>query len=54
DVDMVAFYHLVPVPLNSVLEDIFMRGVPDNFVLTEDLMRFELPIGSDKIVVNRP
>ena len=54
DVDMVAFYHLVPVPLNSVLEDIFMRGVPDNFVLTEDLMRFELPIGSDKIVVKRP
>jgi ribonuclease Z len=54
DVDMVAFYHLVPVPLNSVLEDIFKRGVPDNFLLAEDLMWFELPIESDDIVVNRP
>jgi ribonuclease Z len=54
NVDMVAFYHLVPVPLNFVLEDIFTRGVPDNFLLAEDLMWFELPIGSDDIVVNRP
>jgi ribonuclease Z len=51
---MVAFYHLVPVPLNVVLEDVFKRGMPDNFLLAEDLMSFELPIGSDEIVVNRP
>ena len=54
NVDMVAFYHLVPVPLNVVLEDVFKRGMPDNFLLAEDLMSFELPIGSDEIVVNRP
>ncbi len=54
NVDMVAFYHLVPVPSNSVLEDVFKRGIPDNFLLTEDLMWFELPIDSDDIVVNRP
>jgi ribonuclease Z len=54
DVDMVAFYHLVPVPLNGVLEEIFKRGVPENFLLAEDLMWFELPIGSDDIVINRP
>ena len=54
NVDMVAFYHLVPVPLNGVLEDIFKRGVPDNFLLAEDLMWFELPIEGDNIVVNRP
>jgi ribonuclease Z len=54
NVDMVAFYHLVPVPPNSVVEDSFMRGVPDNFLLTKDLMWFELPIGSDDIVVHRP
>lgn len=54
NVDMVAFYHLVPVPMNTVLEDIFKRGVPDNFLLAEDLMWFELPIDSDDIVVNRP
>ena len=54
DVDMVAFYHLVPVPPNSLLKNVFMRGAPDNFLLTEDLMWFELPIDSDEIVVNRP
>ena len=51
---MVAFYHPVPVPINSVLEDIFKRGVPDNFLLAEDLMLFELPIDSDDILVTRP
>jgi ribonuclease Z len=54
DVDMVAFYHLVPVPPNFVIADIFKRGVPDNFLLAEDLMSFELPIDSDDILVTRP
>lgn len=54
NVDMVAFYHLVPVPPTSLLRDVFLRGAPDNFLLTEDLMWFELPIDSDEIVVNRP
>ena len=54
NVDMVAFYHLVPVPPNPLLEDVFLRGAPENFLLTEDLMWFELPIDSDDIVVNGP
>ncbi len=54
NVDMVAFYHLVPVPANSTIADIFLRGAPDNFLLAEDLMSFELPIGSDDIIVKRP
>lgn len=54
NVDMVAFYHLVPVPPNSLLKDVFLRGAPDNFLLTEDLMWFELPIGSDEIIINEP
>lgn len=54
NVDMVAFYHLVPVPPNALLRDVFMRGAPDNFLLAEDLMWFDLPIDSDDIVVNRP
>ncbi|MDG1389786.1 MAG: MBL fold metallo-hydrolase [Halioglobus sp.] len=54
NVDMVAFYHLVPVPPNPLLEDVFLRGAPENFLLTEDLMWFELSINSDDIVVNRP
>jgi ribonuclease Z len=54
NVDMVAFYHLVPVPPNPLLKNVFLRGAPDNFLLTEDLMWFELPIDSDDIVVNAP
>ncbi len=54
NVDMVAFYHLMPVPLNVDLEDVFKRRVPDNFLLAEDSMSLELPIGSDEIIVNRP
>jgi ribonuclease Z len=54
EVDMVAFYHLVPTPANAVVENVFLRGAPDNFLLTEDLMWFELPSESDEIVVNRP
>jgi ribonuclease Z len=54
DVDMVAFYHLVPVPANSILKDVFTRGVPDNFLLAEDLMWFDLPLNSDEIIVHRP
>jgi ribonuclease Z len=54
NVDMVAFYHLVPVPMNAAVADVFRRGIPDNFLLAKDLMSFELPIGSDEIVVNEP
>ena len=54
NVDMVAYYHLVPVPPTSLLKDVFLRGAPDNFLLTEDLMWFELPADSDEIRVNRP
>jgi ribonuclease Z len=54
DVAMVAFYHLVPVPSNALLADIFLRGAPDNFLLAEDLMWFEFPIDSNEIIINHP
>ena len=54
DVGMVAFYHLVPVPANPIIAEVFMRATPDNFVLTTDLMWFDLPIGNDEIIVNTP
>jgi ribonuclease Z len=54
DVGMVAFYHLVPVPASTMIAEVFMRETPDNFVLTTDLMWFDLPIGSDEIIVNTP
>jgi len=45
---------LVPVPANAIIKAVFMRGALENFVLTEDLMWFELPIDSDEIIVHRP
>ena len=54
NVKMVAFYHLVPVPPNALLENVFLRGAPDNFLVAKDLMWFELPIDSDEIIVNHP
>ena len=38
----VAFYHLVPAPLNAAMLNQFMAGVPEDVVLTKDGMLFEL------------
>lgn len=54
NVGVIAFYHLVPVPPNALLADVFLRGAPDNFLLAKDLMWFELPVGSSDILVNKP
>ena len=51
DIDMVALYHLVPVPQNIVMELIYKRELPDNVVITDDGMWFELPVESDEIVI---
>lgn len=48
DVDMVAFYPLVPSPLNFVIKDIFERDLPDHYLLVEDGMWFELPLEGDE------
>jgi ribonuclease Z len=53
-VKQLAFYHLVPPPQNKEAEMIFMKGVPSDVLLTEDMMWFELPRGSDELVVTRP
>jgi ribonuclease Z len=49
---MVGLYHLVPGPRNRVMEKVFLRGAPDNVVLTDDGMWFELPVGSDEIEIH--
>ncbi len=54
EIGLLAFYHLVPPPRNAQMEGVFMQGVDDDIVLTEDLMWFELPVGSDTIEVTRP
>ena len=52
-VGQLAFYHLVPAPMSAFVEDVFMRGVPDDVVLTVDGMRFELPVGSNDVQISR-
>ncbi len=52
-VGQLAFYHLVPAPMNAFMEDVFLRGVPDDVVLTVEGMRFELPVGSDAVTISR-
>ena len=51
DVAQLALYHLVPPPRGGVMERIFRRGLPPGTLLTDDGMIFDLPAGSDEIVV---
>ncbi len=53
-IKQVALYHMVPPPRNYVMEKIFLRGLPENVVLTEDRMWFTLPAGSNEIEVRFP
>ncbi|MEE4302317.1 MAG: MBL fold metallo-hydrolase [Pseudomonadales bacterium] len=50
-VRQLAFYHLVPAPANALLERIWRRDLPDDVMLTDDYMTFDLPAGSDAIIV---
>lgn len=50
DLGMTGLYHLVPGPRNAIMEKVFLRGAPDNVVLTEDGMWFDLPVGSKEII----
>jgi ribonuclease Z len=54
-VDLLVLYHLNPPPPNRLAESVFVRGVavarPDGWVLGDDGLLVELPIGSDAIAV---
>jgi len=51
-IGLLAYYHLVPAPPNSLAEDIFRRGMRDGTLLVKDLDTFDLPIGSKEIIVS--
>ncbi len=51
-VRQLAVYHLVPPPRNLLLERIFERDLPDDAIVTEDGMRFDLPADSEAIEVH--
>ena len=54
-VSLLIFYHLVPPPPNRVFEPLFVRGVedvrPDGWILGDDGLLVELPIGSDALEI---
>ena len=54
DVGGIALYHLVPAPVNWFVEKIFERGLPANYVITDDGMWFDLPLQSDEIIITSP
>ena len=51
DVGRLAIYHLVPPPPGGVMKRIFRRDLPPGTLLTEDGMVFDLPAGSDEIII---
>ena len=53
-IQLLALYHLVPAPPNSLAEGIFSRGLPDDVIVTKDLQTFDLPAGSDEIRITEP
>lgn len=48
-VGRVALYHLVPAPRNAIMADVFRRGLPEDFLLTDDGMILDLPAGSREL-----
>lgn len=54
DIQLTAYYHMVPPPSNLIMQKIYERDLPDNAVLTEDGMWFELVVGGDSVEVIYP
>jgi ribonuclease Z len=49
-----AYYHLVPVPPNSLAERIWARGLSAETLLVRDLHTFDLPPESTEIIIREP
>ena len=52
DIGMVGYYHLVPNPGNLIVQKMFERNLPQNFVIANDLDWFDLPANSKEIHLN--
>jgi len=50
-VKQLVLYHLVPVPVNTLVENMFKQDLNDDTILAKDLMVFDLPPGSSDIVI---
>ncbi len=53
-ITQLVLYHMVPAPPNSLAERMFIRGLPEGVIVGADLQTFDLPPGSDEIVVHAP
>ena len=53
-IKQLALYHLVPAPPNALIERMFLRGLPDDVILTRDLHTFDLPADSSEIRITEP
>jgi len=49
-----ALYHMVPVPPNALAEKMFLRGLPEDVIVTQDLHTFDLPPDSSDIIIHEP
>ena len=50
-IEQLVLYHLVPTPMNSLTETMFLRGLSDKTLLAHDLQIFELPPESEEISI---
>lgn len=53
-VRQLAYYHLVPVPVNGLAEKMFARGLSSDTLLVRDLHTFDLPPDSTEIHIHEP
>lgn len=53
-IKQLALYHMVPVPANALAANMFIRGLPDDVIVTRDLHTFDLPPNSSDIVIHEP
>ena len=52
-IGMLSLFYFVPAP-NALAERMFLRGLPDDVILTRDLHTFDLPADSDEIRIREP
>lgn len=53
-IKQLVLYHMVPVPANALVEKMFLRDMPTDIILADDLHTFDLPPDSSDIVIYKP
>ncbi|XOV84894.1 MAG: MBL fold metallo-hydrolase [bacterium] len=53
-IKQLVFYHMVPVPANALAANMFLRDLPDDIILAQDLHTFDLPPESSDIIIHEP